>query len=207
MLYETTSEISGILSRRKNTCLIKTGQPNTDSRLWTAFKQGDEFAFSCIYKNYSAELFNYGCRYADDQEMVRDCLHDFFIYLKKNRGGFSDTNSIKWYLFKAFRRRIAESLKKNNYDFGLNDPSECSPLNVVPSIETLYINEEIHGGQMEQLNMALKQLNTTELKVVYYFYFKGLSYDQIAKMLKFTHVSSARRVLYRSLKLLRHYYN
>ena len=28
------------------------------------------------------------------QEIVRDCLQDFFLYLKKNMHGFGETNSI-----------------------------------------------------------------------------------------------------------------
>ena len=179
----------------------------SDKLLWDAFKKGDELAFIKIYKNYSTQLFDYGCRYSTDKEMVRDCLHDFFIYLRKNRLGFSDTNSIKLYLFKAFRRRIVEYLKKNNYELNLKEPSEYSPFNVESSTEAVYINKQVYAEQLERLSKALSSLDSKGRKAIYYFYFKGHSYEQIAELFKFSHVSSARRVMYRSLRQLRHFFS
>jgi RNA polymerase sigma-70 factor (ECF subfamily) len=175
--------------------------------LWDAFKKGDELAFIRIYKTYSPLLYDYGCKYSQDKEMVRDCLHDFFLYLKKNKLGFGDTTSIKLYLFKSFRRRIVDYLKKNNYDFNLREPSEYSPLNVESSIEAVYINKQINAEQLEKLSKALNALDSKERKAIYYFYFKGLSYEQIAEVFNFAHVSSARRVMYRSLRQLRHFFS
>ncbi len=179
----------------------------SDKLLWDAFKKGDELAFIKIYKNYSTQLFDYGCRYSTDREMVRDCLHDFFLYLRKNRLGFGDTDSIKLYLFKAFRRRIVEYLKKNNYQLNLKEPSEYSPFNVESSIESVYINKQVYAEQLERLSKALSSLDSKGRRAIYYFYFKGLSYEQIAELLKFSHVSSARRVMYRSLRQLRHFFS
>jgi RNA polymerase sigma-70 factor (ECF subfamily) len=91
-----------------------------DKSLWEAFKSGDEFAFINIYKEYSNKLYNYGCQFCEDKEMVKDCLQDFFIYLRKNRLGFAETNSIKMYLFKAFKRRVVDYLNKNTSEFRLS---------------------------------------------------------------------------------------
>ena len=178
-----------------------------DKLLWAAFKEGDDMAFIKIYKNYSSLLFDYGCKYAIDKEMVRDCLHDFFLYLKKNRLGFSDTTSIKLYLLKAFKRRIVDYLKKSNFEFGLQEPSEYSPLNVESSIETAYIARQLNAEKLEKLQKALNSLNSKEQKAIYYFYFKGHSYEQIAEMFNFSHVSSARRVMYRGLRQLRYFFS
>ena len=98
-----------------------------DKLLWDAFKEGNEMTFVHIYQTYSMLLFECGCKYASDKEMVRDCLHDFFLYLKKNRPGSSENTSIRLYLFKAFRRRIVDYLKKNNYQLSLSEPSHYSP--------------------------------------------------------------------------------
>jgi RNA polymerase sigma-70 factor (ECF subfamily) len=170
--------------------------------LWEAFKNGDEIAFVAIYNKYATLLFDYGCRYSSDKEMVRDCLQDFFLYLKKNKKGFSETNSIKNYLFKAFRRRVVEYRKKNAVGFSLDQPFDHS-LNPSESGEAIYINKQVKADQLEKLDKALTTLDSKEREAIYYFYFKGLSYEQIAERLKFAHVSSARRVMYRSIKQLR----
>ena len=179
----------------------------SDQLLWDAFKKGDELAFIRIYNNYARLLFHYGCKYSPDKELVRDCLQDFFLYLRKNRLGFGDTNSIKLYLLKAFRRRVFEYLKKDRCQLNIKEPSEFAQFGVESSIEAVYISKQVKAEQLERLGKALKTLDRIEQEVIYYFYFKGLSYEEIAEIFKFSHVSSARRVMYRSLKQLRVFFS
>lgn len=107
------------------------------------------------------------------------------------------------YLLKAFRRRVIEYLKKNNWQYNVKEPNEYAHFGVELSIEAVYINKQVKAEQLEELNKALRKLNRIEREAIYYFYFKGLSYEQIAEIFKFSHVSSARRVMYRSLRQLR----
>jgi len=179
----------------------------TDQVIWDAFKSGDELAFTHIYTNYSRLLFQYGCKYSADKELVRDCLQDFFLYLKKNRLGFGSTNSIKLYLLKAFRRRVLDYLRKDRIHLNIVEPSEYILFGIESSIEAVFINKQIKAEQLDRLNKALKTLDRIEQDVIYYFYFKGMSYEQIAEIFKFSHVSSARRVMYRSLRQLRVYFS
>ena len=90
MLYEETTlqndyfPCSTFIPYKKEKTLHYPDQEElSDKILWEAFKQGDELAFIRIYKNYSKLLYDYGCKYSPDKEMVRDCLQDFFLYLKK----------------------------------------------------------------------------------------------------------------------------
>ena len=177
-----------------------------DQLLWDAFKKGDDMAFVKIYNNYSSLLFQYGCRFTNDQEMVRDCLHDFFIYLRNNKMGFGDISSIKQYLFKAFRRRIVQYLKKDKNRVAVSEPEDLSKLGVELSFESDYIIRQTNAEQMEKLKLALNALDKKERMAIYCFYFQGLSYEQIAILFKFSHVSSARRVMYRGLRQLRDFF-
>src|SRR3954468_16966226 len=110
-----------------------------DKVLWESFKSGDEIAFITIYKSYCNMLYNYGCQFTEDKEMVRDCLQDFFIYLRKNKAGFGETNSIKMYLFKAFKRRVVDYLKKNTVEFRSNEEFAFTQFSVELSYESIYI--------------------------------------------------------------------
>lgn len=186
---------------------FSTTQPPADQIIWDAFKSGDEHAFTHIYTNYSMMLFQYGCKYSADKELVRDCLQDFFLYLKKNRLGFGPTNSIKLYLLKAFRRRVLDYLKKDRIHLNIVEPAEYSLFGIESSIEAVFINKQVKAEQLDRLNKALKTLDRIEQDVIYYFYFKGMSYEKIAEIFKFSHVSSARRVMYRSLRQLRVFLN
>jgi len=186
---------------------FSNSKQQADQTIWDAFKSGDEQAFTHIYTNYSRILFLYGCKYSADKELVRDCLQDFFLYLKKNRLGFGATNSIKLYLLKAFRRRVLDYLKKDRIHLNIVEPAEYPHFGIESSIEAVFINKQIKAEQLDRLNKALKTLDRIELDVIYYFYFKGMSYEQIAEIFKFSHVSSARRVMYRSLRQLRVYFS
>jgi RNA polymerase sigma-70 factor (ECF subfamily) len=179
----------------------------SDKLLWDAFKKGDELAFIKIYNSYANLLYQDGCRISSDKEMVRDCLQDFFLYLRKNRMGFGETNSIRFYLCKAFRRRVLEYLRKNNNEFNLNELFAFTQYPVELSSESNYINKQVKAEQIEKLNRGLKALDRKERAAIYYFYYKGLSYEQIAEIFNFSHVSSARRVMYRGIKRLRTYFN
>lgn len=173
------------------------------SQLWKAFKRGDEAAFIQIYNSYANVLFNYGCQFTPDRELVKDCLQDFFIYLRKNRAGFNDTLHVKMYLLKAFRRRVIDYLKKYNKECKQNESFLLYQFPVEFSSETIYINQQIEDEQIEKLNRALRALDAKEREAIYYFYYEGLSYEQIAEIFNFSHVSSARRLIYRGLGRLR----
>ena len=189
--------------KRPETQHDRNDERSSDKLVWAAFKQGNKLAFVNIYNDYANVLYNYGCQFSPDREMVKDCLQDFFLYLRKNRSGLGDTDSIKLYLLKAFRRRVIDYLKKYNRACHLNESYAFSQFPVELSSESIYINRQIEAEKLEKLNKALQALNSKEREAIYHFYFEGLSYTQIAELFNFTHVSSARRLIYRGLSQLR----
>ena len=203
-LSEGNSITSQKTSLRKKEPMDEVDNSNTaDAKLWKAFRNGDEAAFIAIYDAYANTLFNYGCQFTPDRELVKDCLQDFLIYLRKNRRGFSDTPHVKLYLLKAFRRRVVDYLKKYNKENKQNESFLFYQFPVELSSETIYINQQIEEEQIEKLNRALKTLDAKEREAIYHFYYEGLSYEQIAEIFGFSHVSSARRLIYRGLSRLR----
>lgn len=176
---------------------------SADANLWRAFRNENEEAFIQLYNRYASVLFNYGCQFCLDREMVKDCLQDFFIYLRKNRAGFGETSFIKMYLFKAFRRRIVDCLQKHDKECRNNEEARYLQFSVELSTENIYINNQLEEEQIARLNKALKELDEKEREAIYYFYYEGLSYEQIGEVFNFSHVSSARRLIYRGLGRLR----
>src|SRR5690606_17108820 len=124
-------------------------------------------------------------------------------YLRKNRAGFGETSHIKMYLLKSFKRRVIEYLKKYSKESEKNESFLFFQFPVELSSETIYINRQIEDEQIHRLNQALKTLDSKEREAIYYFYYEGLSYEQIATIFGFSHVSSARRLVYRALGQLK----
>lgn len=182
---------------------VVAADKSSDKELWAAFIHGDEAAFIHLYNQFANILFNYGCQFSPDRELIKDCLQDFFIYLRKNRSGFNETPYVKMYLLKAFKRRVLDYLKKNKKESQKQETFLFLQFPVVLSSETIYINRQIEEEQIKKLNEALQALDTKEREAIYYFYYEGLSYGQIAEMFNFSHVSSARRLVYRGLGQLR----
>jgi RNA polymerase sigma factor (sigma-70 family) len=177
----------------------RTADKASDHELWSAFRQGDEAAFVDIYKTYVNKLYNYGTRFCSDNELVKDCLQDFFIYLRKNRESLGDTTSIKFYLFKAFRRRVVDYIKAQETEHRKNQLATIFQLQIEVSDEVKFIDRQLHEQQIQRLNNAIAALTEKEREAVFYYFYEGLSYQDIAKILNFTHTASARRLIYRSL--------
>jgi RNA polymerase sigma factor (sigma-70 family) len=203
----TTLRLNGLPLRPLPCRTAGTSDYINDKILWEAFKSGDESAFIHIYKSYCNVLYNYGCQFTRDNELVRDCLQDFFIYLRKNKAGFGETSSIKVYLFKSFKRRVLEYFKKTNSEIRSIKAFSFVQFPVEMSFESIYISQQVKAEQVEKLNQALKALDSKEREAIYYFYYEGLRYEQIAELLNFSHVSSARRIMYRGLRHLRSFFS
>lgn len=173
-----------------------------DKELWNLFRKGDEGAFIEIYKCYSNILFNFGSQICDDKELVKDCLQDFFLYIRDKRSKLSETDSIKLYLIKSFRRKIIDYVKKwNNENKKLNINFIEFPIEL--SHESIFIQRQLENENLKKLEKALVNLDVKEREAIYHFYYENLSYTQIAEILEFSHVSSARRLIYRALTHLR----
>ena len=171
----------------------------SDAELWSAFKHGDEAAFVDIYKTYVNTLYNYGVKFCSDKELVKDCLQDFFIYLRKNRETLGDTVSIKFYLLKAFRRRVVDYIKTRASEQKKNQLASGFQLQIEVSHEVKFIDLQLQEQQLAKLNKAMDALTEKEREAIFYYFYEDLGYKEIAEILNFTHIASARRLIYRSL--------
>ncbi|MGF1637727.1 MAG: RNA polymerase sigma factor [Cyclobacteriaceae bacterium] len=177
----------------------------SDTDTWKSFKEGDESAFIRIYKDYIHILFNYGCQFSGDRDLIKDCLQDFFIELRRRREHLSDTNNIKFYLLKSFRRRLLHDQERELKVKIRSENLKYTQFEVELSHEVKLIDSQMENSKLEKLNAAMESLPSREREAIYHFYYENLSYSEIADILQLGHVSSARRIIYRALENLRDY--
>jgi RNA polymerase sigma factor (sigma-70 family) len=177
----------------------KAAEKISDAELWATFKQGDEAAFVEIYKTYVNKLYNYGVKFCGDGELVKDCLQDFFIYLRKNRETLGHTTSIKFYLFKSFRRRVVDYIQARKSEQEKNHLVSGFQLQIEVSHEVKFIDSQLQEQQLLKLNTAIDALTEKEREAVFYYFYEGLGYQDIAEIMNFSHIASARRLIYRAL--------
>jgi RNA polymerase sigma factor (sigma-70 family) len=130
----------------------------TDAEVWQAFKEGNREAYAYIYAAFAPVLYNYGYKIVQDQTLVEDCIQDLFEHLLKSRRNLGDTNSIKFYLFKALRREIIGKLNQSHRG-PLATPEDALPDFLVTfSCETDLVEAESARQRQESLVRALNHL-------------------------------------------------
>lgn len=181
---------------------VSVSKEETESELWDYFRNGDDNAFSRIYKKYVNLLFNYGKKFSSDRELIRDCIQDFFLYLREKRSSLGQTTSIKYYLMRSFRRRLFIYLEKADKRGGQSDIYEFE-IEFQDCHTQQFINDEAKSYMIERLNKSLHKIGAREREAIYFYYYEGMSYLEIADIMEFSHVSSARRLIYIALNNLK----
>ena len=180
----------------------KENQVNSDTILWNNFKKGDEDAFRLIYNNHVQLLFNFGCNFTHDKELVKDCIHDVFIELTKYRSKLGQTDNIKLYLFKSLKREIVRSLNKDKL-FSTID-NENIPFNY-PGLNDDKQTEDEFEERHQNLETALEILTSRQKEALFLKFVSGLSYEELSVVMKLNY-QSARNLVFRGLEKLRESY-
>lgn len=178
----------------------KEYQINSDTILWNQFINGNQEAFRVIYNNHVQSLFRFGCHFTSDEELVKDCIHDIFIELTKNRSGLGTTNNIKLYLLKSLKRKIIRSQSKTGL-FGTID------MDKIPFLFSMSSEDELVETESEQmvylqLNKALSDLSPRQKEAIYLKFISDLSYEELSKVMQVNY-QSARNLVFRGLEKLR----
>jgi len=173
-----------------------------DNELWAAFRKGDRVAFAWIYNRNISELLVYGYRITNNRQLIKDSVHDLFLHLWLHRENLSETDSIKFYLFRSLRNRINQNI---NVCQEISDPDIENMLDKVLSelpLEHTIIEQENREDQIRILKTAIDKLPQRQQEVIQLRYFHNFDLEEIASMM---HISnqSVRNLLHRSIAQLR----
>lgn len=148
-----------------------------DNVLWDAFRKGDDRALVTIFDRYAQSLYNYGCKILSDRETVKDNVQDLFLELCRKRGNLGETNAIKFYLFKALRRKLVRSkLKTPLISLVTSDLTSPSP-------EADLIDKQSIEHQQQILEYRLTRLTNRQREAIFLRYYEELSFDKIAEIM------------------------
>ena len=171
-----------------------------DFALWNQFLEGDEKAYLYIYKLYAQDMYSYGMLFTTNSELVKDCLHDVFIKIHRNRKKLSQVDNIRLYLLKAMKNYLFDVFDKKKELFH-NDTIEpvFSP---EYTIEDKIIRQEELHYQSRKIRQMLESLTPRQKEVLYYKYMKNLTYDEIGEIMQMNY-QSILNLIQRSIKKLR----
>ncbi|MGV3502805.1 MAG: RNA polymerase sigma factor [Adhaeribacter sp.] len=173
----------------------------TDARLWEAFKEGSVEAYGRIYHSLVQDLFNFGSNLVADQELIRDCIQDLFVYIWDSKERLGPTDNIKFYLFTALKRRILQKTgdkQKNHLVLAAQDQWGRQDLQE----ETWPVSGQAEETREACLEKALLALSPRQREAIYLRFYDKLSYAQVAEIMSLT-VPSTYSLIARAMEVLR----
>ena len=174
-----------------------------DKDIWHEFINQQESALIYIYRQNIDFLFFYGKRFTADEAFILDMIQDLFYDLIKYRKSLSETDNIRLYLMKSFRRKLLrgietkKKLTKQNFDYNL-EPE------ILFSIEEEIITDEEQLRQNKYIKLGLQGLNARQREVIYYKFTLGYDYEQICEIMSITY-DSARQLVSRGINSLKQF--
>lgn len=116
----------------KASFFIPNSFSDNDLHHWNAFRKGSKSAFTAVYHRHVDALYHYGERLTADKALIEDCIQDLFAELWTRQAELPAVQTVKFYLFKALKRKIARkqtqqarllSQVSTHYDFELTLPA------------------------------------------------------------------------------------
>ncbi|MVM39006.1 sigma-70 family RNA polymerase sigma factor [Spirosoma sp. HMF3257] len=170
--------------------------------LWYAFRQGDEAAFQQLYRLYAHDLLNYGYKVTNDVPLIEDSIHDLFIELWQSRANLSDTDSIKFYLFRSLRNKINKIRNRDLFFQAANLDSAS----LYAADDFVIENNLIELEEVDQLHRQLRKsyalLTPRQQEALNLRFYQHFSNEEIAQIMGVNY-QSACRFIYSALKTLR----
>lgn len=174
---------------------------NDDVPLWDNFRNGDDAAYTLIYKKYVSTLYAQGSQFTRDKEIVQDGIQEVFTRIYKNRSNLSPTDNIKKYLMASMRNQMLLMLSKEKVraDMLLYKTSEQD---VEESVEEVIISMEDMAVLRREIDSILSLLTGRQREAMYYRYIECLDMDEICLLMDLNY-QSLRNILFRSFKKIR----
>ncbi len=169
--------------------------------LWSRFLKGDNQVLSLIYLHHANALFDYGCRFTVDKDLVKDCIQEVFCTLIRTRKNLSETDNVRLYLLKSLKRRVIRDLKNTaNKPRSLDDQDYSFDLRFSDNIDDQL--NELDEEKRHLIADAMQLLTDRQKEAIYLRFNRGLEYEEISFLLNLNYQSS-RALIHRSIEKLR----
>jgi RNA polymerase sigma-70 factor (ECF subfamily) len=152
----------------------------TDAELAVRSREGDEEAFEILYRKYKKPLFNFIYRMVGDYDRSLDLYHDVFVRVITAKRYEPRARFSTW-LYRIATNLCINELKKRR-PFSLDEEFEKG----VKFRATCGSPEEYtaNGQLAEKIKRAVDGLTDIQRAVFTLRHYQGLSYEDIARVLK-----------------------
>lgn len=174
----------------------------SDIELWNSMLEGNQQSFELLYNIYYKKLINYGVKFTNELVEVEESIQDLFVKLWKNRANINSTTSVKYYLYRSFRRILCRKIKSKRIQTYPIDEVENFPF----EFELSHDHELVRKERLQELKIKVDKLVATltnrQKEAIFLRFYEDLSYQEIAELLEMN-VGAAYKLIYRALDRLK----
>lgn len=169
--------------------------------LITQFCAGNDRAFAQLYDMYVQILFNYGVKLTQDQELLKDCIHDVFVKVYNKRNDKNSINNLSSYLIISLKNRLLDEFRRQT--FTTEEAAEGFEYRyATDDVETDYLYVELQEMQNSQVVHLMKSLTRRQRQAITLYYLEERKYDEICDIMKMNY-HSVRNLMHRGMLKLR----
>lgn len=144
---------------------------------------GDEDSFKQLMKLHVEPLFNYGTKYTEDTELVKDCIQELFVHIWDRKDRLSTEVNPRAYLMASLRRILHRKLQAEERFVRYVHESSEDYFDFEVSVEQKIINNESTQLLIKKLSGVISTLPKRQKEVIYLKFFQNLSRDEIAEIM------------------------
>ncbi|NSL90669.1 RNA polymerase sigma factor [Chitinophaga solisilvae] len=176
----------------------------SDDDLWKRFKSGDRSAFALIYQEYTVYLFQYGFRFCDDREKLKDIIQDLFVEMWNSREALSEKVMIRFYLCRSLKYKLLRA----NYQFRSKTGRQHQYLHEQPAtitestVEDKLIDAENNACRSVLLENAIRKLSRRQQEIITLRFYMGFTNAEIADLMHMKY-QSVSNLLYNALNRIK----
>ncbi|QKJ31226.1 sigma-70 family RNA polymerase sigma factor [Mucilaginibacter mali] len=171
--------------------------------LWKLFLAGDKVAFQQLIAQHFRHLVNYGTKFTDDKELVKDTIQELFIRFWEKRANLSDDVNPRAYLTASLRRALHRKIQSVSRFQSFDDVENSSDLfDMELSVESRIIEKEYGRNIARAIAQNMEELPKRQKEVVYLKFFQEMSRDEISEVMGIS-AQTVSNLLQMALKNLR----
>jgi RNA polymerase sigma-70 factor (ECF subfamily) len=164
-------------------------------------QQGNENAYSKLVKRYHNRLFNFVRSMVRNDELAEDITQESFVKAYFNLSKLNNPESFKSWLFRIANNNTLDWLRKKRFQM----------VDVDEHIRESYIDDRtspedsaIEDDRVRHIHAALNKLKPEQKAILVMCDLQGLSYHEIAEILKVPFGTVQSRIFYARKKLKEH---
>ncbi len=176
---------------------------HTEIEQWQAFQQGNEEAYTALYRQHVQALYRYGMSLVPVSEaFVFDCIHDVFTEIWAKRERLSVPDNVRFYLLHALKIRILHLLQRKERPTEAISQLDFDTLWAEPSAEDVLLIREENTLKEVLVKKLISQLPPRQQEALRLRFVESFDYTEIAENMEINK-QSAQNLVFRAIEKLR----